>query len=207
VAAPTQPTQPTQQPPPEWGQTTLPTPPPRRRRRRGGRILLVVAAVGVGLLLAGGLLGNDQSANPTTTQPASKPSNSQDRTGPAKLAIGQAGITHDVLGNQTAQITASGPSYPAAQQFLEPGRGHWVVFDVDVKALRDNITSPQFYVLVDGEKFDPDYMYPGNDHMLQFSDLQAGQRQSGTVGFDLPAEHGTLVVPGGDGEPQLEWQF
>jgi hypothetical protein len=153
--------------------------------------------VGVGLLLAGSLLGNDQSANSTAPQPAPTPSNRQDRTGPAKLAIGQAGITHDVLGNQTAQITASGPSYPEAQQFLEPGRGHWVVFDVDAKALRDNITSPQFYVLVDGEKFDADYLYPGNDHMLQFSDLQAGQRQSGTVGFDLPAEHGTLVVPGG----------
>jgi hypothetical protein len=43
--------------------------------------------------------------------------------------------------------------------------------------------------------------------MLHLSDLQAGQRQSGTVGFDLPAEHGTLVVPGGDGEAQLEWRF
>jgi hypothetical protein len=50
-------------------------------------------------------------------------------------------------------------------------------------------------------------MAPDGNRHLDFTDLQAGQSIAGVVAFDLPAEHGQLVLPHSDGEPPLVWKF
>jgi hypothetical protein len=212
---PTQPTQPTQQPPawqlpPKWGQTTNPTPPPRPKRR--GRRILVVAGVGLAVLIAVGVAGGSNpsptSDAPTVAKPASKaePAPAPKPEGPATLAVGESGTTVDVMGNKTAEVHVAGVREARDDYGLVDG--HWVVAAVEVTALRDNVSTPDFYVLdAKGQKFTPTYLAPDGTHLLDVTSLQAGQSIAGVVAFDLPTKHGQLVLPHSDGEPQLVWKF
>jgi hypothetical protein len=208
MPAPTQP-QPTQQPPawqppsPEWGQATSPTPPPRSTRHR--RTVLVAAGVGVALLIVGVVaVGGDPSPAGAPASNAAAPA--PEAEGPTKLAEGDSGVTHDVLGKQTARITVRNVREVRDPYDLVTGR--WVVADVKVTALADNIFTPDIYVLDSkGTKYTQSFMAPDGTRYLDPTSLQSGQSISGVVAFELPAAHGRLVVPHSDGEPQLVWRF
>jgi hypothetical protein len=216
MPASTHPTQPTQQPPawqppPQWGQATNPTPPPRPKRRRR-RIILIVAGVGLAVLIAVGVAGGGNpsptSDAPTVANPASKaePAPAPKPEGPATLAVGESGTTVDLLGNKTAEVRVAGVREARDDYGLVDG--HWMVAAVEVTALRDNVTTPDFYVLdAKGQKFTPTYLAPDGTHLLDITSLQAGQSSAGVVAFDLPTSHGQLVLPHSDGEPQLVWKF
>jgi hypothetical protein len=86
--------------------------------------------------------------------------------------------------------------------------GRWVVADVKVTALADNIFTPDIYVLDSkGTKYTESYMAPDGTRYLDPTELQSGQSITGVVAFELPTAHGQLVVPHSDGEPQLVWTF
>jgi hypothetical protein len=219
-----QPPQPTQQPPawqpppPGWGQATNPIQPPRPKRRRR-RIILVAVGVGLALLIVGGVAGGgDPSSNsgPASNaaapapedkpEPEGKAESSPEAEGPTQLAEGDSGVTHDVLGKPTARITVR--NVREVRDPYDMVTGRWVVADVEVTALADNILTPDIYVLDGkGTKYTESYMAPDGTRYLDFTDLQAGQSASGVVAFELPTAHGRLVVPHSDGEPQLVWKF
>jgi hypothetical protein len=217
-ATQSQPTQPIQQPPawrpppPGWGQATNPIPPPRPKRRRR-RTILVAVGVGLALLIVGGVAGGGDpspasapASKAATPAPKAAPAPAPEPEGPTTVAMGEEGTTLDVLGDQTATITVHN-----VREVRDPYGlvdGHWIVADVGVTALDDNILTPDFYVLDSaGRKYTQNYMAPDGTRPLDFTDLQAGQSAAGVVAFDLPVRHGRLVVPHSDGEPQLVWKF
>ena len=151
-----QPPQPTQQPPawqpppPEWGQATNPTPPPRPKRRR--RTVLVAVGVGLALLIVGGVAGGGDpspASGPASNAAAPAPEAPEPEgtpippkvEGPTQLAEGDSGVTHDVLGKPTARITVR--NVREVRDPYDMVNGRWVVADVKVTALADNIFHPR----------------------------------------------------------------
>ena len=194
-------------PPPQsgWG------PPPRPKKHTGRNILLGLIVAFLALGVIGALVGD-----PATQQPAPNSRGgggggaergAAGDDGPVTLAAGGEGITRDIFGSETATIAVSEPEFSMGSEFVRPSRGVYALFTVAVVARKDNVSSPEFYVLVNGEKFDREHFFPSNDRNLQFTSLQRGQSQTGVVAFDLPARHGQLIVPGGDGKPQVTWTF
>lgn len=207
---PTQPTQqpPTWQPPPpsEWGQATNPILPPRPKRRR--RIILVAVWVGLALLIVGAVAGagDPSPANAPASKAAATPAPKPEADRPTTLKVGEVGTTVDMLDRPTAEVLVAGVR--EARDDYELVDGHWIVAAVEVTARRDNVSTPDFYVLdAKGQKFTPTYLAPDGTRHLDFTDLQAGQSIAGVVAFDLPTKHGRLVLPHSDGEPQLVWKF
>jgi hypothetical protein len=208
-----QPTQPTQQPPawqpppPGWEQATNPTLPPRPKRRRR-RTILVAVGVGLALLIVGAVAGggDPSPANTPASKAAAAPAPKPETDRPTTLRVGEVGTTVDVLDRPTAEVRVAGTREARDDYGLVDG--HWIVAAVEVTALRDNVSTPDFYVLdAKGEKFTPTYVAPDGTRHLDFTDLQAGQSIAGVVAFDLPTKHGRLVLPHSDGEPQLVWKF
>jgi hypothetical protein len=212
MSAPTHPTHPTQQPPawqpppPEWGQATNPTP-PRRPKRRRGRTVLVAVGVGLALLIVAGVAGGgDPSPASAPASKAATPAPKPETDRPTSLKVGEVGTTVDVLDRPTAEVLVA--RLREARNDYGLVDGHWMVAAVEVTALRDNVSTPDFYVLdAKGQKFTPSYMAPDGTRHLDFTDLQAGQSIAGVVAFDLPTNHGRLVLPHSDGKPQLVWKF
>lgn len=222
MSAPTHPTQPqppqsTQQPPawqpppPEWGQATNPIPPPRPKRRR--RIILVAVGVGLALLVVGGVAGggdpspaSDPGSNAAAPAPKAESAPAPEADGPTTLKVGEVGTTVDVLDRPTAEVLVGRVREARDDYGLVDGR--WIVAAVEVTALRDNVSTPDFYVLdAKGQKFTPTYLAPDGTQLLDMTSLQASQSIAGVVAFDLPTKHGRLVLPHSDGEPQLVWKF
>jgi hypothetical protein len=126
--------------------------------------------------------------------------------GPTILKVGEVGTTVDMLDRPTAEVLVAGVREARDDYGLVDG--HWIVAAVEVTALRDNVSTPDFYVLdAKGQKFTPNFMAPDGTRHLDFTDLQAGQSIAGVVAFELPMRHGRLVLPHSDGEPQLVWKF
>jgi hypothetical protein len=208
-----QPTQPTQQPPAwqppppsEWGQATNPTPPRPKRRRR--RTILVVVGVGLALLIVGAVAGggDPNPANAPASKAAATPASKPETDRPTTLKVGDVGTTVDMLDRPTAEVLVARVREARDDYGLVDGR--WIVAAVEVTALRDNVSTPDFYVLdAKGQKFTPTYLAPDGTHLLDMTSLQAGQSIAGVVAFDLPTKHGRLVLPHSDGEPQLVWKF
>jgi hypothetical protein len=197
--------------PPGWGQPPQQgwRPPPTfgPKKHTSRNIVLGVIAALLALLVIGLLFGEDPTIQQQTAGGGSGNEQQADEDGPVTLAAGGEGVTHDVFGSETASIAVSEPEFDKGTEFLSPSRGVFAVFTVAVVARKDNISSPEFYVLVDGEKFDREHFHPANERDLEFTSLQNGQSQTGLVAFDLPARHGELIVPGGDGKPQITWRF
>jgi hypothetical protein len=214
VPGPTHPTQsqPTQQPPawqpppPEWGQATNPTLPPHPKRRRR-RTLLVAVGVGLALLIVGAVAGEgDPSPASAPASKAATPAPKPETDRPTTLKVGEVGTTVDMLDRPTAKVVVARVREARDDYGLVDGR--WIVATVEVTALRDNVSTPDFYVLdAKGQKFTPNFMAPDGTRHLDFTDLQAGQSIAGVVAFDLPTTHGRLVLPHSNGEPQLVWKF
>jgi hypothetical protein len=198
-----------------WTQLRL-LPAPPRRRGPGWVATIAIAAVafvtgGLGGLLLGGT--GDTPAVPPVTAPAPRSTSTPaapKATVPDRRVAGDGkpAITNDLLGKRVARISVGAAREPAGDEGIQPRRGHWAVFEVEVDALRDDVTTPDFYVVADGHRYDRSFRAPGDPAMLRpFVTLQKGERQDGTVAFDLPARHGRLVVPGTDGKPQAIWTF
>jgi hypothetical protein len=206
-----QPTQPFQQPPAwqppplEWGQATNPTLPPRPKRRR--RTILVAVGLGLALLIVGAVAGGgDPSPASAPASKAATPAPKPETDRQTTLKVGEVGTTVDVLDRPTAEVRVA--RIREARDDYGLVDGHWIVAAVEVTARRDNVSTPDFYVLdAKGQKFTPNYMAPDGTRHLDFTDLQAGQSIAGVVAFDLPTKHGRLVLPHSDGEPQLVWKF
>jgi hypothetical protein len=190
-----------------WGQATNPTPPARPKRRRR-RTILIAVGVGLALLIVGAVAGGGDPS--PATAPAAKaaatPAPKPEADRPATLKVGEAGTTVDVLDRPTAEVLVAGVR--EARDDLGLVDGHWIVAAVEVTARRDNVSTPDFYVLgAKGQKFTPTYLAPDGTKLLDMTSLQAGQSIAGVVAFDLPIKHGRLVLPHSDGEPQLVWKF
>jgi hypothetical protein len=191
----------------------MPNPTPPRPKRRG-RTVLIAAGVGIALLIAGGVAGGGGDPSPASA-PASKAATPAPKAAPAPapeadrlttLKVGEVGTTVDALDRPTAEVLVG--RVREARDDYGLVDGHWIVAAVEVSALRDNISTPDFYVLdAKGQKFTPTFMAPDGTRHLDFTDLQAGQSIAGVVTFDLPTRHGRLVLPHSDGEPQLVWKF
>jgi hypothetical protein len=101
-------------------------------------------------------------------------------------------------------------SIPAATQrrTICPSRQRFLVAHVRVKALRDNITTPDLYVLQGGEKFDQSFsgLDVGPAYEV-FKSLPQGQFHQGAITFDVPAAHGRIVLPASDDRPIGFWTF
>jgi hypothetical protein len=193
-------------PPSEWGQATNPILPARPKRRR--RIILVAVGVGLALLTVGAVAGagDPSPANAPASKVAATPAPKPEADRPTTLKVGEVGTTVDLLDRPTAEVLVAGVREARDDYGLVDG--HWIVASVEVTARRDNVSTPDFYVLdAKGQKFTPTYMAPDGTRHLDFTDLQAGQSIAGVVAFDLPAKHGRLVLPHSDGEPQLVWKF
>jgi hypothetical protein len=125
---------------------------------------------------------------------------------PTTLKVGEIGTTVDMLDRPTAEVLVG--RVREARDDYGLVDGHWIVAAVEVTALRDNVSTPDFYVLdATGQKFTPSYLAPDGTKLLDMTSLQAGQSIAGVVAFDLPTKHGRLVLPHSDGEPQLVWKF
>lgn len=95
-----------------------------------------------------------------------------------------------------------------------PSNGTFVTFSVDVSAQATfDVYDGDFYVLADdGTRYD---VGDGNamdavdyDDTLGWVELNAGEKKSGLLAFDLPAEHGRLAyAPNYDGGPIGVWEF
>jgi hypothetical protein len=183
--------------------STPTTPPPRPKRRR--RTILV--AVGLALLIVGGVAGGgDPSPASAPASKAATPAPKSEADRPTTLKVGEVGTTVDALDRPTAEVLVAGVREARDDYGLVDGR--WVVAAVEVTALRDNVSTPDLYVLdAKGQKFTPTYLAPDGSHLLDATSLQAGQSIAGVVAFDLPTRHGRLVLPHSDGEPQLVWKF
>jgi hypothetical protein len=168
---PSQPPQPTQQPPvlqpplPELGQATNPTPPPRPKRRRRRTVLV---AVGVGLVLAIAAVGvtgcgTGQKAaasdTPATTEapapadpgeegipdegiPEDVPEEESEPVEPVSKQIGETLTLTDVdTDEDVAQVWITKVESSRGGEFDEPEHGNYLGVYVKVKALTDDQSS------------------------------------------------------------------
>lgn len=195
--------------PPQWGQTSPPPPKVVPKKKRHPILWTLVVFAVLLFVLPAVFSGNDTSTTGTGERPAApteaNKAKAEDTT-VLQAGSDEVGITHDIWGSETAAIMVSKPEWNDDQS--EYGIPAALVFTVAVAALKDNISSPEFYLLTrDGQKIDETYFYAGNERHLDLTTLQKGEKQAGTIAFESPGKHGKLIVPGGDGKPQVTWTF
>ena len=191
------------QPAPGWGpppQSGGPPPPPRPKHT-GRNILL--GLIGAFLVLA--VIGAMVGALPPSRRPP-KAAAARSRTsrcrdsGPVTLGRWRRGHHPDIFGSETATLPSANPSSAwAASSYAHPEVS--TPCSPSLVARKDNISSPEFYVLVNGEKFDREHFFSSNDRNLQFTSLQRGSRRQEWL-LRSTGPNGQLIVPGGDGKPQ-----
>lgn len=215
-----------QQPPPPsgWGQQPpqpLGQPPAKRGIGKplaigcGGLLVIIVVLGIIGALVGGN--GTDTATQtppetaPAATDPAetSPPETTEAPAGtPVTVAIGSTVTATDAIGRKVAEVTVSRLRFSRGGEFIRPERGRFLLVHVRVKALRDNITTPDLYVLQGGEKYDQAFsgMEVGPSYEVLKS-LSQGQSHQGTIVFDVPATHGRIVLPASDDTPIGFWTF
>ena len=87
--------------------------------------------------------------------------------------------------------------------------GLYVGFFIRVKAFKDGMTVPSFYVLAGGKHFDATCCVSGFGADLNVvGNLNKNEATEGWVLFDLPSRHGRLVMEEfGTQEAQAYWTF
>lgn len=212
-----------QQPPSGWG----PPPPqqPGQPAKRGvgktlaigcGGLLAIIVVLGIIGALVGGNGTDTATQTPPETAPAApepaetSPSETTEAPAgtPATDAIGSTITATDAIGREVAEITVSRLRFSRGGEFTKPEQGRFLLVHVRVKALRDNITTPNLYVLQGGEKFDQTccVVEVGPEYQ-SYQSLSKGQSHQGTAIFDVPATHGRIVLPASDNSPIGYWTF
>lgn len=135
------------------------------------------------------------------------------------LAVGKTmTVTSD--GTPAADLTITSvenSTRPVDEYSSAPKNGYFVTAHVTVKALSSytagfDIYSGDFYAVVKGTHYEEGngnaFEGPGRDSALDSMTLNAGETASGTLNFDLPAQHGRIAYsPNSEGGPVGYWTF
>jgi Domain of unknown function (DUF4352) len=219
-------------PPAEAGWAPEPPKPPRQRRRWpwilaaiGATLLAgVVAAI---VLLATLASGVDHAFNPNAThhssapaQPSSPAADEQPAPSSDIVPVGTPlTVTQDGVDAATITVTrVSATQQPADPEFgSRPQHGWFVTAHVKVHALSSysegfDYNPLDFYAKSHGGHYNIGngnaYDAPGSDSELDSGTLSAGESVSGTLVFDLPADHGSIrYAPNLDGTSIGGWRF
>jgi hypothetical protein len=95
-----------------------------------------------------------------------------------------------------------------------PKHDRFVIFDVDLEARADqfDVYEDDFYVVIDGTRYDHGegnaYDAADYDDQLGYAELNAGEKKSGLLVFDLPEGSGELFyAPNFEGGAIASWKF
>ncbi|HEV8649593.1 MAG TPA: hypothetical protein VG276_09345 [Actinomycetes bacterium] len=149
---------------------------------------------------ASGTAGADQFSE-VTAPPATEPPATEPPTTQPKVAAGRIGdkLTLDDGSSDTQlEVTVTRLKFSTGDQVDQPLHGLYMGAFVEVRALADDQLTPwgDLYALVGGHLYDGD---AGTglatfDPTLDLVMLNAGERASGWLVFDVPARHGQLVL-------------
>jgi hypothetical protein len=219
---PPPPPPPPQQPSSGWGAPPPPRPPDTRPWYRKKRF--IIPGVIVALLVIAGIFGDGTTTSPPTatsseasapaaTQPpeptAEEPAATEAPAGPASAKVGETIQFEDSFGDHAIDVTVARSRVSTGGEFEKPDHGLYVGFLVRVKAFKDGISVPSFYVLAGGQHYDSTCCVTGfAPDLTTYGNLNKGEGTQGWVIFDVASRHGRLVMEEfGTQEAQAFWTF
>jgi hypothetical protein len=183
----------------------------------------VIPGVIVVLLVIGGLFGDDGTTPTATTEAGTNatagtqppettpdtPPETEPPTQPASAALGDTMQFEDALGNHSADVTVVRKRVSTGGAYDKPDRGLYVGLFVRVKAFKDGISVPSFYVLAGGKHVDSTCCRSGfTPELTAYGNLNNGEASEGWLIFDVPSRSGQLVLEEfGTQEAQAYWSF
>jgi hypothetical protein len=186
---------------------------PQPPRKSGKGLALLIGGLGLAIGLVIGCVGgfvigsagdatDEPQAAAVTTAPGQQPAKD---AGPPTLAAGAAANVKTTSGDQlTVTIGEPKAPVPSGNMFSKPERGHFFSVKVTVEFKSGSSTysaTPTDFKLVtaDGTLYQAEILSLVDD-ALQFVDLNAGQKATGLVVFDVPS----AVKPGTGAKIQFD---
>jgi len=217
--------------PPQWGAPPPGQQPPGPGQRRGSGRGVMITIVVVGALVAAVVvvtlvasIGSRPRATVTgTTTPAvqateptlpeqTEVTEPPETTEPDRQAtaakVGETLTLTDELDTKVLEVTVTRVRFSRGNEFDKPERGRFLLANVRVKALANEVAAPTLYVLVGTEKYDETIaLLDAGPHYESYKSLSKGQTHQGLAVFDVPQGHGRIVLAGDSGTPLGYWTY